>query len=576
MFIGIAINLTGRLMSSASPAALFANGEPGAWYDFSDLTTLFQDSVGTTPVTAPNQTVGLMLDKSQGLVLGSELRGNGAIGSFGTAPAPATYNTTTGVGTASRTNSANQSFVSLPATTGLTYSITVQNTGSVGAFLFTGSAIGGLGASAGIIAAGQTVSFNAATVSNGFCVASTVAGAANFTVSSVKLLAGNHATQATAGQRPTYGVNPITGTRNLLVQTEAVSTFSGQTAGGTVASSTAVSVPSGIGATSLISFTEDTANSLHYCAAFYTITETANSVGSAYVKAAGRTRIKFGVGGGFAVQAQFDLSTGQFVGGANGVTAVSAGNGWYRLSRVNAAGTGISINIFAADDTGATTYTGNGAVAFYATAAQFEENMSQVATAYQKVVTQYEVTEAGVQSASYISFDGTDDSMVTGTITPSIDKAQVFAGVRKLSDAVAILAEFSPTVNSNIGSFLFISGTNNVTGFELTSRGTAVPSLGTTGRFAVSAPITVVATGIGDISAPLARMRVNGVTGTDGTSTQGTGNYLAYPLYIGRRGGTSNPFNGRIYSLIVRFGANLTTGQITSTESWVNSKTGGF
>ena len=50
--------------------ALFANSEVGAWYDPSDLTTMFQDRAGTTPVTADGQTVGLILDKSKGLVLG--------------------------------------------------------------------------------------------------------------------------------------------------------------------------------------------------------------------------------------------------------------------------------------------------------------------------------------------------------------------------------------------------------------------------------------------------------------------------------------------------------------------------
>lgn len=47
-----------------SPASLFASGAPGAWYDPTDLTTLFQDAAGTTPVTAVEQPVGLMRDKS--------------------------------------------------------------------------------------------------------------------------------------------------------------------------------------------------------------------------------------------------------------------------------------------------------------------------------------------------------------------------------------------------------------------------------------------------------------------------------------------------------------------------------
>jgi len=47
-----------------TPANLFASGEQGAWYDPSDFSTMFQDSAGTTPVTAVGQTVGKILDKS--------------------------------------------------------------------------------------------------------------------------------------------------------------------------------------------------------------------------------------------------------------------------------------------------------------------------------------------------------------------------------------------------------------------------------------------------------------------------------------------------------------------------------
>jgi hypothetical protein len=60
-----------------SPASLFTGGIPGVWYDPSDYSTLFQDSAGTTPVTAVEQPVGLMLDKSQGLMLGPEKSVNG-------------------------------------------------------------------------------------------------------------------------------------------------------------------------------------------------------------------------------------------------------------------------------------------------------------------------------------------------------------------------------------------------------------------------------------------------------------------------------------------------------------------
>lgn len=59
-----------------SPVSLFANGEQGVIYDPNDLSTLFQDSAGATPVTAAWQPVGLMLDKRMGLVRGPEKADN--------------------------------------------------------------------------------------------------------------------------------------------------------------------------------------------------------------------------------------------------------------------------------------------------------------------------------------------------------------------------------------------------------------------------------------------------------------------------------------------------------------------
>jgi len=66
-----------------SPADLFTGGIAGAWYGPSDLSTLFQDSAGTTPVTTAGQPVGLMLDKS----------GNGNHATQATAAARPTYQT---------------------------------------------------------------------------------------------------------------------------------------------------------------------------------------------------------------------------------------------------------------------------------------------------------------------------------------------------------------------------------------------------------------------------------------------------------------------------------------------------
>jgi hypothetical protein len=60
----LAVRRLGEQVPQFSPANLFQSGENGAWYDPSDLSTLYQDAAGTIPVTANGQPVGLMLDKS--------------------------------------------------------------------------------------------------------------------------------------------------------------------------------------------------------------------------------------------------------------------------------------------------------------------------------------------------------------------------------------------------------------------------------------------------------------------------------------------------------------------------------
>lgn len=47
-----------------TPAFIFAPGAQGIWLDPSDLSSMFQDSAGTVPVTAADQVVGRILDKS--------------------------------------------------------------------------------------------------------------------------------------------------------------------------------------------------------------------------------------------------------------------------------------------------------------------------------------------------------------------------------------------------------------------------------------------------------------------------------------------------------------------------------
>ena len=174
----------------------------------------------------------------------------------------------------------------------------------------------------------------------------------------------------------------------------------------------------------------------------------------------------------------------------------------------------------------------------------------------------------------YLQFDGIDDSLSTGSIDfTSTDKMTAVAGVRKLSDAAGMVVELSANYNNYAGSAYIIAGLDFSNGYRATSRGTAVANAAQSSAYLVIAPNTSVLSATHDIPGDSTIMRANGVAQAAGTGDKGNGNFGNYPLYIGRRGGTSLHLNGHIYQLIVR-GA-LTT-DLEPVETFVNSKTGAY
>lgn len=172
----------------------------------------------------------------------------------------------------------------------------------------------------------------------------------------------------------------------------------------------------------------------------------------------------------------------------------------------------------------------------------------------------------------YLEFDGVDDFLVTGSIGFTIDKMSVFSGMRKTSDAaIGIAAELSVSTATNNGTFaMYAPGTDGGNSYVSRNKGTIAVDLFVTPYIA---PISNVLALSLDVGAKINAVRVNGVSAGSSAADQGTGNFGSYPLYIGRRGGTSNPFVGNIYGLIVR-GAASSASDITNAEQYLASKTG--
>lgn len=152
--------------------------------------------------------------------------------------------------------------------------------------------------------------------------------------------------------------------------------------------------------------------------------------------------------------------------------------------------------------------------------------------------------------AYYLEFDGSDDFLQTSDINfTATDKVSLFAGVRKLSDASrSVIVELSAALATNVFRLEapVVAGLANYT---FVSAGSS-PSSAVYTNSSVAAPTSNVITAQGEIGGNLNRLRVDGSQKVSVTTNQGTGNYGNYPLYIGRRAGTSLPFNGHIYSLI--------------------------
>jgi hypothetical protein len=184
-------------------------------------------------------------------------------------------------------------------------------------------------------------------------------------------------------------------------------------------------------------------------------------------------------------------------------------------------------------------------------------------SAYQKVTSTFDVTEAGQPDNWKLFFDGVDDFMSTPSIDfTGTDKMSVFAGVRNNGASGDV---FALNWNGN-GEFRL---SPRVNGYRATSTG---DTRQTTPDILVNVPDNAVLFAEATISGPFVRLRRNSGTFSQNTASQGPGNYANAPVFIGSVNGSLALFNGHIYSLIVR-GALTDTATIERTEKYVAGRT---
>lgn len=514
-----------------NPRSAFAGGEQGIWLDPNDLDAaklrwaqanagnpnfnslfmqafpnhaLFQDSAGTTPVTAAGQPVGLVLDKRLGLVQSSELVVNGDFSSAS--------GWTLGSGTTISGGTLNMATVT---NTGALRSITIQ----ANTWVIVRASV--LSRTAGrvrfrLLNSGVEVANSGFINTTGdklFYLYNTNANqvqvdpefGVGFTGSvdnvSVRELPGNHAFQSTSISRPVLRQTPILGNELVVNGDFSSDTWWVKEQGWSISSGIATKPGSEV-------FALKTPNNTVVAGKTYAVTFTALTSGI------------------------FNVMFGS--------SYITAGSG---------VGTRTVLG----------TVTATTSIGFQGGSAISLDNISI------REVTGY------YTDRNYLEFDGVDDFLVTNNIDfTGTDQVSVFAGVRKLSDAaIGMLVELSVSGTANVGSFTMAASPNVGTGeFNWRARGSLDNVFNVGGYYA---PISAVLSGSSDISTDYSVLRVNGKVAGSNYADSGTGNYGNYPLYIGRRGGTSLPFNGWLYGLLIK-GALSSTAETARIEKMLLEK----
>ncbi|UWR31323.1 hypothetical protein K3758_07420 [Sulfitobacter sp. W002] len=343
------------------------------------MSTMFQDSAGTVPVAAPGQTVGLMLDKSRGLVKGANVAAAGPTTVF----APWV---SLGGGRYSIDGS-QTSYQSLYyegiLEVGATYEVTFTVESTTGAIRIASQLN-----SIDLTGTGEKKAHLVAAAGN-FNIQAPPGVVATIEVGEVRKVPGNHLTQPTASKRPIYGVVPKGGRRNLLAYSKEL-TLARWPSAGTSASFDPSDITAPDGSKTAVRAISGGGGSDYL---YRDAVASDGQIKSIYAR---------------TVSGTGTVGLLDFNGTPRSETSLT--EEWQRFELpVNTADTG-GANFYLVDFRVGTL----GEVLIWGP--QLEEGSE--ATPYQRVGNQYDVTERGVETLHYLYFDGVDDELAASRPLP--------------------------------------------------------------------------------------------------------------------------------------------------------------
>jgi len=168
----------------------------------------------------------------------------------------------------------------------------------------------------------------------------------------------------------------------------------------------------------------------------------------------------------------------------------------------------------------------------------------------------------------YLEFSGAQGLQTASVDFTGTDEMTASSACRKTGTGNQVVAELSPNVGSNNGSFRLF-GTNTI--WRYTSSGDSLVNGSASG---FTSPNTSVLLGTSNISDDQLTFRVDGDQEANPTSDQGSGNYGNYAINIGSRNNASSlELTGFIYGMVIR---NIVSSSedISNIETYLAGKSG--
>jgi hypothetical protein len=571
----------------AQIVALFTNGEQGAWYDPSDLSTLYQNSAGTIPVTTVEQPVGMIQDKSGNgnhafqATAASRPVLSARINVFpesefrnGLADAPVRGGLITaesfsglegsrglGVGWDGATLTYAYKSISLVVSTPYILSVFVRmDDGGAPVFLSsdTTNTLNDFALNIGgstrppldyvVEDFGDGLYKVSAFYTTPNPIVNNHAGILKYTTNSSRTFKTSGYQLSIGTEIPNYQrTGPV---NNLLTETEFIDGLADSSPdGGAVSATTFEGLTDGTG----IEVARDTVTSYVYKT--YTLAASTVYTFSTFIRMEDGSEpnsstledFRMNVGGTVSPLPTITHIVGDLYRASLTVTTSGAPSAWCGVIK---------------NTTGSTTK-------FKVSGFQLE--LGSEMTDYERVETAA-TTYDTEGFPHYLKYDGVDDSLATSAIDFSMtDKMTVWVGVREFpTSARATLLELSSTY-ANPGTFGFDLPNAALNQFTVAMTGSTLASR--SGPTVLRPQVFTVNMNIGATVGAELEVRRDGVSLGFNTADAGSGNFTNNVLYIGRRSGIANPFNGRIYGLILR-GAASTFFEIEAIEQYMAQKSG--